>query len=243
MERGYFALWRKFQEHPFWKERRVFSKAEAWIDILWEAQHDEETRQVVIGMHTLECHYGECLKSNRTWAKRWGWAEARVRRFLNLLVEMNQIHKTNEIQTTRISICNYRHYDPKMTQERRTSDARSTTDKNVKNVKKERTSTQIDFDTFWSAYPKKKSKQDALKAWKVAKKSNNMPPLPDILKTIEALKKTDQWKKDAGQFIPYPASWIRAGGWEDEVKTDDAPPRRRDDAWRRSLPEIYKGKE
>lgn len=71
------------------------------------------------------------------------------------------------------------------------------------------------FVLFWAAYPKKKSKGDAEKAWKAIK--------PDLKLTnrmidkINQLKKTPEWTKDGGQFIPYPATWLRAKGWEDEV--------------------------
>jgi hypothetical protein len=45
--------------------------------------------------------------------------------------------------------------------------------------------------------------------------------LEKILSTIERAKKSESWIKDAGQFIPYPATWLNAKGWEDEVKTED----------------------
>ena len=116
MERGYFALWRKFQDHQFWKEKRVFSKAEAWIDILWEAQHNEKPQKVILGrerMVCLTCNYGESLKSLRTWAKRWGWTKDRVQRFLKLLKNMAQIETVDETVTTRIKVLNYKEYDPR----------------------------------------------------------------------------------------------------------------------------------
>jgi hypothetical protein len=72
------------------------------------------------------------------------------------------------------------------------------------------------FDTFWKAYPRKKSKADALKAWKQVKPSQEL--LDTILSKLVLLQKCDDWTKDDGQFIPYPASWLRAGGWDDEVE-------------------------
>lgn len=73
------------------------------------------------------------------------------------------------------------------------------------------------FLRFWQAYPKRKGK-DA--AWKVWKKRNG--DLPEIGKIIEAIKFQCQsldWKKDNGQFIPHPATWLNQGRWEDEVET------------------------
>ena len=143
MHRGYFAVWRKIQDHEFYREARVFSKYEAWIDLLMEAQHDPEPQTVLMGMTVLTCRYGECLKSNVTWAKKWHWSEARVRRFFKLLENMGQIRRASVGISTRISIINYETYDPKrrasdeqVTSKRRGSDEQATTDKNDKNDKK-----------------------------------------------------------------------------------------------------------
>ena len=43
----------------------------------------------------------------------------------------------------------------------------------------------------------------------------------------EAAINSPEWKKSGGEFIPYPASWLNARGWEDElpqsnVQTDKA---------------------
>jgi len=70
------------------------------------------------------------------------------------------------------------------------------------------------FIAFWQAYPKKKSKGDAFKAWKQQK-----PNLDDVLAALKWQVKQTDWLKDGGQFVPYPGTYIRARGWEDE-KTD-----------------------
>lgn len=138
-DRGYLALWRKIQDHPFYKERREFSKLEAWIDILMEVQHDEEPKKVIMGMTVITCNYGESLNSIFTWAKRWRWHESKVRRFFKLLSNMNQISTKSEGKTTRLTVLNYRKYDPRATSKptntRRAFDEHSTTDNNDKNDK------------------------------------------------------------------------------------------------------------
>lgn len=60
---GFIALYRKFQDNFLWKERRIFSRAEAWLDILMEARWKSEPEQVLIGNKTLYCNYAECLYS------------------------------------------------------------------------------------------------------------------------------------------------------------------------------------
>ena len=73
-----------------------------------------------------------------------------------------------------------------------------------------------DFDQVWQAYPKKIGKANAYRAWAKAKKDR--PPVADILAKLAALKSCDQWTRDAGQYIPHPATWINRGGWHDEIE-------------------------
>lgn len=70
------------------------------------------------------------------------------------------------------------------------------------------------FDRFYSAYPKRKSRGDAEKAWKALQPDTELQAL--IAAAIEKAKDCDEWRKDGGKFIPYPASWLRAKGWQDE---------------------------
>jgi hypothetical protein len=73
---------------------------------------------------------------------------------------------------------------------------------------------QKTFDQFWAAYPKKKSKGDAQKAW--SKIKSPVETLTKILTALEWQKKSKDWVKEQGQYIPLPASYIRSLRWEDE---------------------------
>lgn len=78
------------------------------------------------------------------------------------------------------------------------------------------------FDEFWSAYPKKVGKGAAEKAWAKAKVGNH---LEQVLQALDVQKHSEQWRKDNGQFIPNPATWINQRRWEDELVTvDDGKP-------------------
>ena len=68
------------------------------------------------------------------------------------------------------------------------------------------------FEKFWSAYPRKEGKQKA----KAAFEKVNVP-LDVLLNAIEQQKKSAQWSKDNGQFIPHPTTWLNGKRWEDEV--------------------------
>lgn len=80
------------------------------------------------------------------------------------------------------------------------------------------------FEQFWAAYPKKRSKGAARKAWDKLHVDSTM--LATILQAIQWAKQSDDWQKDGGQYIPYPATWLNAEGWEDEEPGPDPPPDR-----------------
>ena len=80
------------------------------------------------------------------------------------------------------------------------------------------------FERFWAAYPKKKSKGQARRAWDKLKPGSTM--VDQMLLAIERAKQSEDWQKDGGQYIPYPATWLNAEGWEDEEPGPEPPPDR-----------------
>lgn len=70
------------------------------------------------------------------------------------------------------------------------------------------------FARFWAAYPKKRSKGQAEKAW--AKLQPDEQLVETMLATIERAKKSEEWRKESGRYIPYPATWLNGKRWEDE---------------------------
>lgn len=108
--------------------------------------------------------------------------------------------------------------EPEMTSEREAQEAKSR--KNTENgskggrPKKQRTNNDELFARFWEAYPRKAAKAAARKAFtKISEKTLTEEILPDI----EKRKNTDQWKKDRGAYIPYPATYLNGKRWNDEM--------------------------
>ena len=81
---------------------------------------------------------------------------------------------------------------------------------------------EADFEgRFWPAYPKRVKKQDALKAWL---QLNPGPELVEqILTAVQNHRRSEQWTKEDGQYIPYPATWLRGQQWTDEIATGPEP--------------------
>ena len=74
-----------------------------------------------------------------------------------------------------------------------------------------------DFEKFWSAYPRKEGKQKARSAFEKV-----TVDLDILLVALEAQKKSSQWTKDNGQFIPHAATWLNGKRWEDQLAVDRA---------------------
>lgn len=79
-----------------------------------------------------------------------------------------------------------------------------------------------DFETFWKLYPRKVGKQDAIKAFE------KLAPSPELLRVMLAKlgrqAVSHDWRKDAGRFIPHPATWLTGKRWEDELEHSAPPP-------------------
>jgi len=72
------------------------------------------------------------------------------------------------------------------------------------------------FELFWKEYPKKVGKGAAEKSWK--KISSIKSTFEKIITALEWQKKSDQWCKEGGQYIPNPATYLTQKRWMDEKK-------------------------
>lgn len=107
----YIPISRRIFEHPFWCEDRVFSRFEAWLDIVQSARF-EDTKQL-IGNRFIEVKRGQVLVSLRFLAGRWQWSTKKVNSFIDLLIQDKMIIKETPKETgqTVITICNYDKYN------------------------------------------------------------------------------------------------------------------------------------
>lgn len=127
---GYIPLSRKFFEHELWLEPRVFSRAEAFADLLRRVRFEANTCTMLMGARSVTIGRGEVAASVRFLAKNWGWSKNKVDKFLDYLVANGMITKrkpcddgngtrngTRNGTVTRtaptiISLCNFDKYNP-----------------------------------------------------------------------------------------------------------------------------------
>ncbi len=80
------------------------------------------------------------------------------------------------------------------------------------------------FVRFYDAYPAPVNPARAYVAW--CKHRVDEALLQRMLDALEWQKRTPQWTKDDGAYIPHPATWLNAEGWESKPQTTarvDAP--------------------
>jgi hypothetical protein len=74
------------------------------------------------------------------------------------------------------------------------------------------------FRAFWEKYPKKRSRREARHAWLRLRPDAVL--LGRILAAIDAQKRTAEWQREGGRFIPRPHIWLAEERWLDVL---DAP--------------------
>lgn len=76
------------------------------------------------------------------------------------------------------------------------------------------------FDEFWSAYPRKDGRKDAMKAW------NKLKPDADlrekILSALAIQAKSAKWTERDGQFVPHGSTYLNGERWLDPVHPPNA---------------------
>lgn len=108
-ESGYIKLYRKFFSHELWKETREFSRAEAWLDLLYLVEFVHSSK--LIRGKWIDVRVGELVASGRYLAKRWGWSHKKARNFLEMLEQAHQITQRRAHGENIITLVNYRVYN------------------------------------------------------------------------------------------------------------------------------------
>ena len=72
------------------------------------------------------------------------------------------------------------------------------------------------FERFWTSYPRKVGKLDALRAWKKLKPDETL--VEHMIESIDEHRRCKAWRDG---FICHPATFLRQGRWMDELGYDD----------------------
>ena len=107
----------------------------------------------------------------------------------------------------------------KQTESKTEANNKQTESKKEKEKEKEKEykcNSECAFDLFWESYPKKVGYEDAKTEFdKVS------VPVETLLSAIELQKKSIQWQKNSGEFIPNPSTWLIGKRWNDQLATTE----------------------
>ncbi|PQD39836.1 hypothetical protein [Enterococcus durans] len=124
-DKGWIALHRNIRDHWVYQEKRVFSKYEAWLDLLMDANH--QNNKFLFDGQLIEVNRGEFITSVRQLCERWGWSNTKVNRFLKMLEDDQMLIRKSDSKKTVITIVNYdfyqRYESKETTQKRQQNDA------------------------------------------------------------------------------------------------------------------------
>jgi hypothetical protein len=71
------------------------------------------------------------------------------------------------------------------------------------------------FEKFWNAYPKKVDMPGAITAFENLGVNEQL--LGIMLTVIARERKSEQWQKEKGRFIPHPVKWLTQRRWESQT--------------------------
>ncbi len=108
---GYIKIYRKLFKNFLWEEKRVYSKFEAWIDLLQMARYTKEKKKALIKNKLIVWGYGEIPASDSFLCDRWGWSKTKLRNFMGILKNESMIEQNKDQSQTIISVCNYSKYN------------------------------------------------------------------------------------------------------------------------------------
>lgn len=207
----------------------VWIPAALWLD----ASLPINEKVMLVELNSLQDPERGCYASNAHFAKFFGLSNSRISELINSLakkgfVTVELIRKGKQVVERRVRVVELfgksntpseKAFTPiRKTEEPPSENTKgsNTSTNNTKSSKKPMADKPAGaFDLFWSAYPKKKAKGDAEKAWAKVKPDHALAEL--IIAAVLAQKLSDDWTKDGGKFIPHPATWLNAKRWEDEV--------------------------
>lgn len=84
------------------------------------------------------------------------------------------------------------------------------------------------FAAFWASWPQHRRKSDKARCEQHWRAHDLEPIAPTIIARVDAWRRSPDWRKDGGQFIPAPLVWLRRAAYEApapaEISADEQIP-------------------
>jgi hypothetical protein len=219
---GYYIKARAIQKSSIM--RQPPHVREIWDYLLMNANHTDRIYNGNLVKRGQIFRSYQQIRDDLAWFIGWRketYSENHTKKAMRFLRESLMVATTKELGGVLVTICNYDFYqDPKNYERTNESTIERTieepsknqplpyTNKNGKNLKNEE-----QFKQFYSAYPRKVSKEPSRKAFVKLNPSDELFVI--IMNALDEHKKA--W--DDINFIPHPSTWINQKRWEDEIIT------------------------
>jgi hypothetical protein len=236
MTRGYILIARGILDHPRFKPTGPYTRAEAWLWLIEAAAFKDRSVSVLAGRQrkAVWIARGELTYSVRYLAKAWKWSPGRVLRFLDELQTDHSIVTRTDTGQTVISLCNYDTYQSPFhhvdTQTDTVSDTQSGTNKKERkrtnnNARPRAADVDPGFAEWYALYPRKKQPAAASSAYCKVIENGKITQSDLLARTRDLAAEWSKRRPEDRRFIPYPASWLNAGGYldEPEIASEQAP--------------------
>ncbi|MGX7579310.1 DnaD domain-containing protein [Staphylococcus aureus] len=129
---GWISIDRSIQNHWLFKEKRTFSKFEAWIYLLMEANHSKA--KVPIGNQIITVERGQRLTSILTLSDLFNWSRFKVKTFLDLLESDGMLEVKTTSKYALITIVNYDFYQSEQGRNQHQNDIKPTSKQHQSNI-------------------------------------------------------------------------------------------------------------
>ena len=131
---GWIKQHRKILDHYLFKEKRVFSKYEAWNYILLMANHKDN--KFLLGNELIDLKAGQFVTSQSKLMEIFSWSKSKLKNFFSLLEKDNMIKIETDTKKTTLTIVKYRDYQEQETAERPQKDRKKTAESLRKDTNK-----------------------------------------------------------------------------------------------------------
>lgn len=220
MQRGYVKVWRKIEDSGL---IQIPNTLALFMYILLNATYKD--RKVGTPTGVVELKRGQYISGRIELAKKLKQTEQQIRTSLKRLEELQILTSKSTNRYSVYTIENYSKYQDEnedatnnLTSKQPANNQQTTTKQTLKHLSiKEFKPYSAEFERFWRAYPRKEKKKDAFEAWC---ESKNSPDIEIVMKALYWQVDTRQWRKNDGQYVPLPTTYINGWYWNNEPPDD-----------------------
>jgi len=214
MQSGYVKVYRKALDKKWLSNHKLWV---VWTYCLMKASYKKT--EVIVGLQVIKLEPGQFVFGLKVASKDLKIPKTTIYRILKFLKSEGNLSIKAENKFSIITIMNWERYQDTKNQNGKQMENKRKTNGNIQEVKEVKNKEYSkDFLEFYSAYPLKKSKAKAYKAWKKLK-----PDLHTCLAALQSQMIEKGFLKAEKKFCPewkHPSTWLNQQCWEDEVETE-----------------------